>query len=359
MKSNERPEGWGESLVEPEYDAEFDTAARRLLGFRRTPDCLLRLLPAEWVAVSTIPLFMRHDAVAAPAELTDLAVYLTAEADGCRYTAGSAAARLRLLGRSRKELARLASLARGTASSGSDVDSGLAALARTVACAVGDTTADARSAMAQLEKSGLSTAAVRELAACCIQTCFYNSVCSLLSMPPFFEMERMPDNLFIKLARPIIARSLRGRTIDASTLAVPGKKRRDFPFPALLGALRGTWYEAWSFTAVERWRDWEGEGLSTGARFTVMERILRAMGALQSAGRAATLVGADPVAVPRAVEEFALRSISAGDGEWQKSARLVSYLPPAGLVDLVGTAALARFAALVELTLQRGAVDPG
>jgi hypothetical protein len=359
VETFEWSEDWGSPLVEPEYDAEFDAAAKRLLGFRRTPDCLFHLLPAEWVAVTTLPLFMRHDAAAAPPELTDLVAYLTAEADGCRYTAGLSAARLRLLGRQPEELGRLAAVVRGTVHSDETLEDRLANMARAVVRAAGPAAGDppeggARRAVAQLSEHGLSGLAARELAACAVQACFFDSVCSLLSIPPFYEMERMPDSLLIKLVRPIIARSLRGRQIDVSGLAVAGPRRKNFLFPALLRGLRGTWYEAWSFTAVDRWFNREDAGSTGGIRLKVMERILGEMGAKISASQvAAAATGRDAI-LPAAVEQFALQSLPAvagNDGGWRRSGNLVSYLSPAELVDLVGTAALARFVGLAELLL--------
>ncbi|WP_455383617.1 hypothetical protein, partial [Salinispira pacifica] len=292
----EWPEGWGDPLVEPDFDGEFDRAARRILGFRRTPDCLLRLIPAEWVAVTMIPLFMRHDAVSAPPELTDLVVYLTSVANGDRYTAGLSEARLRLLGTDRDELSRPAALARGEETPLHSGDGGervswaaLAAMSRAVANISAGGAGPARAAVTELRKGSLGSGAARELAGCALQTGFFNAVCTMLAVPPFLEMERMADNLLVRLARPAIARSLRGRTIPAERVTVPKRATGSFVFPHLISALKGSWYALWAYTSVDRCLESDGSewGVTRAVRLRLIETVATQLEAPVTAEQAA------------------------------------------------------------------------
>lgn len=361
-----------EPLVEARYNAEFEAMVARILGPKELPDSLTRLAGRQWVAAAMLPFFMRHDTVHVEPDLALLALFLSSAVNDCRYSYGFFRSRLILVGHRREKLSRLTEAVlsdRPAQQPGDELDAlvGLIRLAaslnhtssqgnRTEASpggAPGDGAPARQELFERFETLGVPRSASRELAATVAQASFFNRVCTLLAMPPYERAEAMVYHPMIRVVRPIIGRSIRGRRIKP-TEPPPD----DGEFYDIINDLSGTWYAPWIATTIDRCLDKQTEidGFGIPERLAAIEIVAGALGAAGlrkeahrrlSRTRGASL-SEELSAWFKMTVHYRARSANA------QTARLGRSVDSDLLIDAVGTAALANMLARVELLLGPG-----
>jgi AhpD family alkylhydroperoxidase len=221
---------WEPCLIEPGRDAGLETYARRKMG---VPQPTIRyFVDCPWLARAVVDLhpeyglLMRLDL-----PLSDLIALAVSQENSCRYCYAAVRTLLRIQGMSEPRIQRM------------EQDLARAELDPRTVAAVAFARVQSRSvplvgeARKALLEAGFDTETLKEIAFVVAVTDFMNRVATLLALP-WRGIEQMPDRLFTRLFRPLIARLLEShRSRGRPTAPV---KPASYPYAGLVAAYAGS-----------------------------------------------------------------------------------------------------------------------
>ena len=222
---------WESCLLAPTRDRELESYAQTKLG---VPFPAMRYFAAlPWLAramVDVHPEFglQMHLDLA----LGDLIQLVVSQENSCRYCYAAVRAMLRIQGMSEERIRAIEGNLARTDLKPSEVAS--LAFARALSRS---TPAAASSAKQALLDTGVSVAEMKEVAYVAAAINFSNRAATTPAIPPY-QFERAPEQLYVRLLRPLIARILRRRRRQGQ--ATPLDNVLSYPFSPLVDAFAGS-----------------------------------------------------------------------------------------------------------------------
>jgi len=222
---------WETCLIEPRPDREIEEYAKRRMGL---PNPALRYFgPVPWLARAMVDLHPEYGLlVHLEQEVADLIGLVVSQENSCRYCFAAVRALLWLQGMDRARIQQLeADLAR------SDLPPRARAAIALDRIQSRSGPTGLRDAWRAMRRDGVGAEELKEIAFTVAMTDFSNRVHTIPAIPSR-PIERMPEQLHVRLLRPLIDRFLRryrvrGRQTPAATLP-------SYPFEQLVGAYTGS-----------------------------------------------------------------------------------------------------------------------
>jgi alkylhydroperoxidase family enzyme len=237
---------WGEPVLPPVSDPDFEAEAKRRAG--HVADLYRRLAPSPWLreaAVSLDSYKFRH----IPDKLVALGALVTSQENACRYCYGAVRSFLRIMGYPEgliSKLEREAQLA--------ELHEKERAFFQFCRSLARSKPRPARAERDELIRLGYSPQAVAEMAFMIATGCFYNRLSTFIACPPELKLERFAASLpgkLVSLAGPVLRKFLNSRTDDGSAYALPAETN-GAPFSAVIHALDGSPAAGWLYRTLEQ-----------------------------------------------------------------------------------------------------------
>jgi AhpD family alkylhydroperoxidase len=243
---------WEPCLLEPRHDRALEGYARRKLGM---PHPSVRYyVEVPWAARALVDLHPEHGLlVRLDLKLADLIQLVVSQENSCRYCYAAVRALLRIQGMTEARIQRL------------EGDLTRAELTPRAAAAIAFARSLSRSgptavpgARQALLGAGFDTDEMKEIAFVSAVMDFMNRLSTIPAIPPR-GLERMPDQLRVRLLRPWIARLLESNRIRGR--ATPLERAPSYPYAGLVTAFTGspiapvlakTLEEMWTSPALPR-----------------------------------------------------------------------------------------------------------
>ena len=222
---------WGVCPFEPRPHRELDAYSRRRMGVVSPSNRFLGRVP--WVARALVDLHPEFGLLMRLEQpVADILGLVVSQQNSCRYCFAAVRSLMWLQGMSRARIERIerdlanADLAPKTRS--------LLAYGRSQSRSG---PAEAREAWRALRRAGVAAEELREAAFTVALTDFSNRVSTFSAIPPQ-PFERLPEQWFVKLLRPLIGRMMRRRAERGR--AVPAPEPPPGPFARLVAAYAGS-----------------------------------------------------------------------------------------------------------------------
>lgn len=244
---------WESNLIEPGHDRAMEAYARRRLG---VPHITVRyFVAAPWVARAVVDLHVEFGLLVELDQRTaDLIGLVVSQENSCRFCYAIVRSTLWLQGMDAERIRRV------------EQDFARADLAPRTQAAIAYARAQSRSGPAgalaawhTLRDAGIGPLEAKEIAFTVALTDFSNRVHTMVAAP-YLPAERMPENLALRLLRPVMDRVMskhrsRGRPAAAPAIdpALPyGRLVAAFAGSPIAGALQRTLGEMWDSPLLTR-----------------------------------------------------------------------------------------------------------
>jgi alkylhydroperoxidase family enzyme len=218
---------WGEPLLPVNADPALEAEAKKTFG--AVPGVLKRVMGSPWIARFYIDLFCTRF-VAADEGLLDLAGFVTAQENSCRYCYGATRAALKILGYSEARVNRIERLAEMA-----ELDEKERAVIQFCRQLARSNPRPGEAEQAALAQLGYGGDVMKELCFYVATQCFSNRVATMLAVPPEARLEQLSGSFFGRVLRPVISRLLRKK--PPSRLAA--RAVDEGPFGAVAGVFAG------------------------------------------------------------------------------------------------------------------------
>jgi len=222
---------WEPCMLPSRPDRAVEAYARKRMG---VPNPALRYFaPVPWLARAVIDLHGEYGLLMhLDQRVADLVGMVVSQENSCRYCFAAYRAMLWLQGMDRARIERL----ERDLSSGELPPRVQAALA----FGRGQTRSGphgTRDVWRAMRREGVPPEELREIAFTVATTDFHNRVHTIPAIPAQ-PLERMPDQLLVRLMRPLLDRMLRKRQVRGQQTPLP--PRRDYPYVQLVSAFAGS-----------------------------------------------------------------------------------------------------------------------
>jgi alkylhydroperoxidase family enzyme len=192
---------WSEPLLPAASDPELEPEAKRIFG--DMPNVVARVMHSRWIARFYMDLFCTRF-VAAPMPLLDLAGFVTAQENSCRYCYGATRAALKVLGYSEEQVTRIE-----RAAELAELDDRERQVIRFCRQLARSNPRPGELEIDTFAKLGHSPEVIKEVCFYVATQCFSNRVATMLAVPPEARLEKLSGSLLGRFLRPVIARMLR------------------------------------------------------------------------------------------------------------------------------------------------------
>lgn len=221
---------WESCLLEPVRNREAERYLRRAIGI--VPPGAYYFLDSPWVTRATATLDVSHiPLLHVSPKIAGLVSLVVSQDNSCRYCYAATRSIMKILGIPE---ARIRGLEENFLSADiSEAEKRAMEFARCVSRATPMATC---TEAAPLIEAGFSPDGVKEIAAYTAVNVFFNRVATLPALPSD-ALEELPQRWFVRLFRPLIARSLRPRRATRPEPLRP--EQRQGPFAEIVNALDG------------------------------------------------------------------------------------------------------------------------
>jgi len=194
---------WDQCLLEPAPDRQAEATLRRETG--SAPGWIRYFLSCPWLSRAAIRLGIDNKLlVALDFPTVDLIALVVSQENSCRYCYAVARMALRILGMSEERMQQLEQrLASG------ELEPKAAAAVRFGRRMTRSNPLVTPQDLEPLRAAGFSDAAIREIAFSVACMAFFNRLCTIPALPPH-SWEQFADRWFMRLLRPLYARTVRG-----------------------------------------------------------------------------------------------------------------------------------------------------
>jgi AhpD family alkylhydroperoxidase len=283
---------WEPCLLEPRRDAALESYARGKLG---VPHPAIRyFVDVPWLARALVDLHPELGLlVHLDLQLGDLIRLVVSQENSCRYCYAAVRTMLRIQGMSEARIQRVeGNLTRADLT---PREAAAMAFARTQSRSGPTAAAGARQA---LLGTGVGAVEMKEIAFVAAVMDFMNRASTIPAIP-FYDVERMPERLRVRLLRPVIARILKAHRSRGQ--ATPLESVPSYPYAGLVKAFAGSPIApVLAKTLAEMWAS---PGLTRRCKLLLFAIIARGLGCGACASEAARALQEE------SVSEAALTSV--------------------------------------------------
>lgn len=340
---------WEECLLEPRRDRALETFACRTQGL---PNPTIRYFASvPWLARALVELHPEHGLLQRlDPHVADLVALIVSQENSCRFCYSAVRALLWARGMSKARIDRIEQdLARG------DLPPRTRAAIAFGRAQSRSGPAAAHGACEALRAAGVGTDELKEIAYAVAVSDFGNRACTIPAIPAR-PMERMPEQWYAPLLRPLVARLLNSRRRAGAALA-PGEAPAPPPYTRLVGAYAGSPIAAALSRTLQRM--WRSDRLTRRCKLLILAVIARGLSCRHCAEDLAPALAAEGLdgaaleailthlagpeldEVERVLVPFARETIWYEPARIQRRARaLREQMSEPQLVEAIGVAAL-------------------
>ena len=219
---------WGPPLLPDSPHPELEKQLKKLFG-GVVPNVFRKIAPAQWLVDVWMSIMRRRHSCVAPAPLIDLVCFISAQENACRYCYGGQRAAIRLVGFPEKRIRALET--RVELEQLEPRERAVLAWTSSVVRLSRESLAAQREALAA---TGLSPVQIAELTFFAALVSAGTRISTLQAVPPDADFEALPDRLFIRIIRPLIALGMKPERREPAPVAAG-------PFAGVLAPLGDTW----------------------------------------------------------------------------------------------------------------------
>ncbi len=231
---------WSEPTISKVHDEEWEAEVKADIG--KVGDIHIRTSRSPWLR-NTILKWPRYEVKEFPRKFADICSLVAAQENACRYCFGVARSWMRLWGYS--ELM-ISNIERNVQMA--ELDEKERAFIRFCRNLSRSNPKPPKHDRDELLRLGYSPLAIAEMAFIIVNHCFVNRVSTFIAVPPYDELERLPNTILGILLRPLLGWKLRNigwtetRLLEGDPESFPGVVQKLIGLPAAVAmndALKG------------------------------------------------------------------------------------------------------------------------